>query len=269
MASKKTAVTKAQTRAVATVSQADELLLQDAGAGFEEAGREAYAVPFLRVLQDLSPQVKPKMSGYIKGARPGMIYNTVNQEVYDSVRVIPCHFQQTYIEWIPRAKGGGLAAVHPSTSNIVQRAERQGSRNVLPNGNELADTRSHFVLLLKEDGSYEGALIAMASTALKVSRRWMSQMRAATIEVNGNIIEPPMFAWSYRLSTEEEANDQGSWHQWVVSDRERVTDVELYRAAKAFGQVMRGGEVRVNYEEMQTATSNDTPDDLEDNDIDA
>ena len=268
-AKKKNALATQTNHAVATVDALDATLLADAGVGFEEAGREAYAVPFLRVLQDLSPQVKPKMSGYVKGAKPGMIFNTVSQEVYDSIRVIPCHFTQTFIEWVPRAKGGGLAAVHPATSPIVSKATRNGSRNVLPNGNELADTRSHFVLVLKEDGTYEGALIAMASTALKISRRWMSQMRSATITVGDRLVEPPMFAWSYRLGTDEEANDQGSWHTWSVSERERVTDPELYRAAKHFGQVMRGGEVRVNYEEMQTTTTDDTPTDIEDNDIDA
>ena len=95
----------------------------------------------------------------------------------------------------------------------------------------------------------------MSSTGLKISRRWMSQMRAAVLEVEGRIVQPPMFAWSYLLSSEEEANDKGSWYQWVVADRTRVEDPVLYRAAKQFGATMKSGAVRVNYEEELRQTA--------------
>ena len=235
--------------ALTVAADLDKELLGDQGKGFEEAGREAFAVPFLRILQDLSPQVKKKMSGYVEGATPGMIFNTVSQELFEKLRVIPCHWSQSFIEWTPRDKGGGLVAVHPPGSRLIQEVTREGSRNILPNGNELMDTRSHFVLFVRENGTYEGGLIAMASTGLKISRRWMSQMKTAVIEIEGKIVQPPMFAWSYELGSEEEANDQGSWYQWTISDRERVTDLNLYRAAKQFGLTMKGGTVKVNYEE--------------------
>src|ERR1039457_5574570 len=82
--------------ALTVAADLDKELLGDQGKGFEEAGREAYAVPFLRVLQDLSPQVKSKMPGYVPGAKPGNIFNTVTQKFYTSLRVIPCHFSQSF-----------------------------------------------------------------------------------------------------------------------------------------------------------------------------
>jgi hypothetical protein len=244
----------AKTTAVAQAQALEAEIAGDSGRGFEEAGREAYAVPFLRVLQDLSPQVKSKMPGYVPGAKPGMIFNTVTQKFYDSVRVIPCHFTQSFIEWAPER--GGFVASHPPGTALVREAVREGGKNILPNGNELMDTRSHFVLLLdEEEGTHDGALIAMSSTGLKISRRWMSQMRAAVLEVEGRIVQPPMFAWSYLLSSEEEANDKGSWYQWVVADRARVEDPVLYRAAKQFGATMKSGAVKVNYEEELRQTA--------------
>lgn len=251
---------------------------QDSGRGFEEATRDAFAIPFLAILQDLSPQTKKKMAGYIEGAKPGQIYQSVSQAVEDQVRVIPCHFSQVFIEWIPRDKGGGfVAAYDPITGAAKARtAVRDGGRNTLPNGNELYDTRQHFVLQVNADGTTHPALMAMKSSGLKISRRWMSQMQSATIEVNGALISPPMFAWSYLVGTEEEANDQGSWYQWLISDRQRVTDIQLYRRAKAFGASMAQGQVKVNYEEMQNQADagsrstggRDSPSDL-DNEIDA
>jgi hypothetical protein len=247
-------------------------ILEDSGGGFEEATRDSYAIPFLSILQDLSPQVKSKMSGYIKGAEPGMIYNSVSNRLYPAgVRVIPCHFSPTLIEWIPRDQGGGFVKAHPANSPLLQQAVREGSRNVLPNGHELQMTAQHFVLVLDDKGKEapEGALITMKSTQLKYSRRWMSQMRAAVVEVQGKLVQPPMWAWSYQLTADEEANDEGSWWSWQVGDRMQVLDLAIYQQAKAFAQSMKSGTVKVNYEDLQThSDTGDAPGDL-DNEINA
>jgi hypothetical protein len=97
----------------------------------------------------------------------------------------------------------------------------------------------------------------------------MSQMRAALIDVNGQMIEPPMFAWSYQLDGQlEESNDQGAWRSWTISDRQRVADANLYRAAKAFSAQMKAGKVNINYEELKTQPDA-APGDLHDDDLDA
>lgn len=277
MTSAKTPTAKAGT-AVATPKDHDLALYQqyedDAGAGFEEANRDAFAIPFLVRLQDLSPQVKPKMAGYIKGAKPGQILQSVSQELYGECRVIPCYFSQVFIEWTPRErKGGGLVAIHPANTPLAQQITRNDRNEpILPNGNLLVDTRQHFCLLVKKDGTVEQCLIPMSSTAIKHSRRWMSQMRAAVIEVDGRIISPPSFAWSYRLSTEEEANDQGSWWAWKIDDRQRVTDTSQYLMAKAFNKQMKDGSVKVDYDNLHKAQGGgaESPTDLDDdNDLDA
>lgn len=265
---------KVESKAVAKMSDLEAEMLQDQGAGFEEAGAEAYAIPFLSILQDLSPQTKKKMAGYVEGAKPGMLFQSVSQEVLETCRVIPCHYSQVFIEWTPRDAGGGFVAAHPAGSPIVAQAVRDGSRNVLPNGNELQDTRQHYVLLVREDGSYEGCLIAMKSTQMKYSRRWMSQMRSAMIEVNGRTIAPPMYAFSYGCTVEEEANEQGSWYSWNIGDRRRVDDLNLYRAAKDFAALVKAGTQKVNYDALRTGEATDTtrghdaaPSDLDDNSL--
>lgn len=248
-------------------------MAKDSGSGFDEANGDAYAIPFLTILQELSPQTKSKMPGYIKGAQPGQIINSVSQALCDVVRVIPCYYSQVFIEWVPRKKGGGFVAAHPPGDPIIKRATRDGAVNVLPNGNELSDTRQHYVLLVNEDGSTDNCLIAMKGTQLKYSRRWMSQMRSGIIEVNGRIVEPPMFAWSYEMGSVEEANEKGQWFSWDIRDRQRVEDVLLYQKAKAFCNTIRGGGVKVKYEDLQ---STDVPTDtgsafdgaVDDDDID-
>jgi hypothetical protein len=233
----------------------------DGGAGFEEATRDAFAIPFLRVLQDLSPQVKKKMAGYIEGARPGMIFNTATKELFERVRVVPCYYSQVFIEWVPRndksnEKGAkGFVAAHPPGTPLALKAVREGAKNVLPNGNELSDTRQHFVLYERPDGSWDQALISLSSSQIKKSKAWMTNARAPHPDIklpNGRLHpNPPLFACTFTVhGEEEEANEQGSWHVWTFEDRKRVTDPELYAQAAAFCNTMREGKARVQYDDI-------------------
>lgn len=278
-----TAVTPRRDQAVALPPNLDSLLASDSGSGFEEAGRDAYAIPFLLVLQDLSPQVKKMKGEYIEGAKPGMIFNTVTKKLYDGAEgiwVIPAHWSQTFIEWVPRLKGGGFVGAFPPGHPRVSEAIRQkGAGMLLPNGNELMDTRQHFVVAIDpETERGDGVLIPFKSTGLKISRNWMSQMRAAlfnedgspVVQKDGKPVEPPMFAWMYRLAVEEDSNDQGSWHQFVVAEKARVTDLQLYQQARAFGMAMKQGNANINYADLGArgtdveGAGGDAPADLDD-----
>ncbi len=286
---KTAAVTTGRTTSTAvqeanTPKQSLQAALQQAVVtGFEEATSAAYAIPFLRVLQDLSPQVKSKMNGFIKGAKPGQIFNTASKALFERVRVVPCYYQQSQIEWRPRAKSGGggngFVMAHPANTPLLQRITRdeKTNRNILPNGNELMDTRSHFVLLLNKDGSTEGCLLPMASTSLKVSRTWMTQMKVASAPSKEYPRGLPMFASSYELWTEEESNDKGQWYKWVVGNREPVDSLQVFTEAQKFAAAAaEGSKVKVDYAEMRDAThegnehqgETPTPEDL-DNEIDA
>ena len=53
------------------------------GTGLEEASSNDFAIPFLRVIQAMSPQLKKSDGKYIDGAGQGMLFNTVTNEVYD------------------------------------------------------------------------------------------------------------------------------------------------------------------------------------------
>ena len=87
------------------------------GLGFEETTSQDMAIPFLRILAQLSPQVNKRDGAYVEGAEAGMMFNTVANKVYDGeqgVTVIPCYYNRRYVEWAPREKGGDtLVLTHP------------------------------------------------------------------------------------------------------------------------------------------------------------
>ena len=50
------------------------------GEGFAEVTSEDLAIPFLRVLAQLSPQVNKRDAAYVQGAEAGQMFNTVLNE---------------------------------------------------------------------------------------------------------------------------------------------------------------------------------------------
>jgi len=233
-------------------------MAQDAGAGFEEADKEAYAIPFLTILQSGSPQCKKSDGAYIKGAEEGMIFDTVAQEIIDGdvgIVVIPVHYQRRIVEWAPRESGGGFVAEHlPEQAPRGHRDE--SGRDVLDNGNYLVDTRYHYVLYRRADdeaGDWKPALITMSSTQLKKSRRWMTLMQSR--RVAGKPI--PMFGATYHLTTVPESNDKGSWFGWAIAPGDLVMDADLYAQAKGFRESLLAGEAKVQHPEPQHADDYD------------
>ena len=62
----------------------------DANAGSQNMTQEDLALPFLKVLGQLSPEVNKRDGKYVEGAEPGMILNTVTNEIYDGAKGDKC-----------------------------------------------------------------------------------------------------------------------------------------------------------------------------------
>jgi len=261
---KKEVEVKANTE-IATQTAMDQLFQQNAGAGLEDADKDSFAIPFLKVLQSMSPQVDPDDGEYIEDAKPGMLFNTVTNELSDNVIVIPCHMKRTFIEWVPRDAGGGFNGEHTPDSDVVQNTPAVDGRKTLPDGNELSDTRTHYVLVIREDGSFSPAIISMSSTQIKKSKLWMAKINEIKMrDENGKLYNPPSFSHYYKLTTMTESNDQGKWKGWVVSAPLKINDdeqgMEHLMAAMEFHNLVRSGEAKADYSKMdgeQTVENSD------------
>ena len=87
----------------------------DANTGFEDADADAYAIPFLTILQALSPQCNKTEGAYIEGAEQGEFFNPVSEDRFngeDGIQIIPVHFKRAFVEWKPRNSSGGFVADH-------------------------------------------------------------------------------------------------------------------------------------------------------------
>ena len=226
----------------------------DAAKGLGNIGQQDLALPFLKILGQLSPEVNKRDGKYVEGAEPGMIYNSVSGELYDGtkgINVIPAYYKLEYVEWKDRGEGaGGPVSVHDSSSDIMSQTKADANyKDRLPNGNYVEKTASHFVIITGD--SPTTALISMKSTQLKISRKWNSMMMGIKLQGKNGLFTPPTYSHIYNLKTVQMSNDKGTWFGWDVSKVGPIEDKSVYESAKSFAEKVGKGAVQVKPENQE------------------
>ena len=228
----------------------------DAQQGTQNISQEDLALPFLKVLMPLSPEVNKMDGKYVEGAEPGMIFNSVTRELYNGakgINVLPCHYLKQYVEWQDRGTSGGSpVAIHKAGSDIVSTTTRdKAKKDRLPNGNYLETTANHFVVVLGD--SPQTALISMKSTGLVVSRKWLATILSLKLPYKNKpgVYTPATYSHIYNLKTVQMSNDKGTWFGWDVSKVGPVTDKGVYEIAKSFADKNSKGLVKVKPETQE------------------
>ena len=226
---------------------------QYADEGFDNVDSKSLALPFLKVLGQLSPQVTQGDSNFIPEARAGMIYNTVTDELYDGqkgITVIPCFYKLEYIEWKDRDKGAVAPVnVYPSDSDIMSKTTRgDDGKDRLPNGNYIEETASHYVMVVEPEKT-STALVTMKSTQRKKSKKWNSMMMSLRQKKKDGqgFFKPAPFTQQYSMRTVLEKNNLGSWFGWEIEHLGPVQSQEVMKSAFDFYESCKKGSVRVNH----------------------
>ena len=238
------------------------LFADDVATGFDNMTQDDLALPYVRILGQLSAQVNEGDGKYIEGAKPGMIYNNVTHEIFDGkkgIKVVPCYYKKDYPEKSDKGDGNPLTvATHLPNSPIIKTGKREGSKIRLPNGNYLEETASYYIMVETKGGGFTPALITMKSTQLNVSKKWNSMMKTIQIaDGKGGFAIPPMHGVVYNLASTLQKNDKGSWYGWVVT-MDRILgqeDKSLYLGAKDFGANVSKGAVQTKSEVEEKSDS--------------
>ena len=223
---------------------------QDRGQGIANISQEDLALPFLKVLGQLSPEVNKRDAKFVQGAEPGMIINTVTNEIYDGekgIEVIPCHYKRQHIEWQDRGESQGAPVkIYEAGDDVPKTTRDKFNKDRLANGNYLENTASHFVVVLGKNPST--ALISMKATQLKVSRKWNSMMTGIKMQGKNGMFTPATYSHIYKLKTVQQSNDKGTWFGWDVSRVGQITDQNVYQIAKDFSANVSKENVQVKHE---------------------
>lgn len=250
---------------VAVAAQGGALaLLQDfaadAGKGMEGADKDSFQVPFLAMLQGLSPAV---VDSLVEGAKPGLMMNTVSGKLYSAARVIPVAFKRSYLRWTPRDEGGGFKGEITVAefeqlvrAGTVKEEETDKGGRVWKDaeGIEYRDTRVHFCLILDDEGIARPIIVSLGRTQIKRSKRWMTLINDIIVKLpDGRAITPPSFSHIYTLKSEKESNDEGTWFSFNATLEGPVSNPEHYQLAKKFHEQFVAGKVKVNHEQADKA----------------
>jgi len=248
--------TKGDTK-VATLDM--DMFEQDAGAGLSNLGTEDLALPFLKVLSKQSDELDD-----IDGAKAGDILNTVTNTLYKGkINVVPCAYQRRFIQWQPRGTGSGApVGIFKPTDDMPETSRSsEDNKEYLTDGSGdyIEQTCQWYVKVVEEDGTASNALIAMKSTQLKKSRKWMSMIMSRQMTGKNGPFTPPMYSHVYSLTTHAEENSKGKWHGWEMSLEKQVGDINLYNSAKTFAESVDKGDVNVKHTQDGEGQNNDIP----------
>tara|TARA_R100001510_G_C7654564_1_gene213252 strand:+ start:108 stop:947 length:840 start_codon:yes stop_codon:yes gene_type:complete len=249
---KEQAVAKKQTENALAMGD----LLKKTGPSLSERGTEDFAIPYLNIIGDTSPQIDKEDSDYIPGAEAGMIFNNVTDKAYKDIVVLPVYYRRRYVEWAERGEGPG-APVNIYTPAQFELMKREGKvvrgednkERIVGGDTYIENTAEHYVIVLEPDGMWSKAIIKMKSTQLKKSRTWNSIMSNQRRVDGDEVYQPKDFARSYVLKTIREKNDKGKWFGWVISESNWIDQLnnpnvqKIYEDAMLFEKQIHSGEV--------------------------
>ena len=180
------------------------------GKGMENVTSADISIPFLGIVQKLSPQLDKTHEKYIEGATEGDLFNSVtNQLLGTKVYFVPCCKDNQYVEWTPRDKGGGLVGMHVPGSEFVRDVKSRATDQFklkTDEGNDLIETYYVYGMLIDgADGKTVETpiVISFSSSKIKVYR---SQLMTPLRTIKG---DPPMYAFRFVITTVDAKNKAG------------------------------------------------------------
>lgn len=228
------------------------------GGATSDFGQADISIPFLRIVQALSPWVQPADPKYDEDVKQGMIAETVTPSFFKGatgIYVIPVLYTRSYTEWKPNR--GGLVADHGSNPEILRHCKREEdsdgrTRLITPAGNELAEAALYYVMWTDdlESDDWQQALLTMAGTQWKKARDWNTNMqRVRMTKADGTVLKNPLpFACIYHFTTIAEKKDNFNFFGWKIQQQgftmAHKQGMGLLQAAVDFRGLAMSGKVR-------------------------
>lgn len=249
----------------------------ESGAGLENLDASEMLVPFVRMLQALSPACVEGSPAYDASLRPGMIVHTATGEAFPKdlgVGFIPCARDAAYTEWVPinpaagTGGGGGFRGTWAHDDpRVAAMIKTQGAfkKLVTSEGTELVETRTLYGLIIPRaaDGSWQVGLatngvISFSSTQLKkykmIVTRLQGLLQGRMRVIAGRKVYPPMWSWRWNLGTQPEKNKQGSYYGWRLTLAGETANAsmifpndDLFQMASSLYHLVKGGLARADF----------------------
>jgi len=238
-----------------------------------EFDRDDLAIPFIRIIQALSPQLKRTKAEYLEEAEEGMLFNTASGELIDGEKgliLIPAKYTRSFTEWAP--KRGGLIADHGNNASILEHCTR-GEKGgwIHENGNDIAESALYYVVVFDpETGLSDHAVLTLSGTQWPKARKWNTMMRKLKVQgPKGFINNPAPFAGAYLMTTVAESNDQGDWYGVKIVFHDYTLNLENGPRLLAEAVLLRQStdKLKIDHSAGERTTQQSTTSDYADDDV--
>jgi len=210
----------------------------DANKGFDSVEPSDFGVPIVKLLQKMSPAVDD-----VADAKPGDFYVGTTGQLWDGATgllVIPCYYKKYYGVWTPRDMGGGFQGELAVDDPLVREAKTVGMTKVLENGDELKETVNWYLTIINDLDNPIRVLFPMMSTQLRISRKFISLSSGIKMKnAEGDLYTPPMFSHVYKIVSQQESNNKGTWYSMNLSVAGPVQDSGIYETSKEFYSIAK------------------------------
>lgn len=210
---------------------------QGQGRGSENVGTEDLVIPRLELVQSNSPCLIEKDPAFIKGATPGMLFNSVTRRLYGkAVTVVGVHYTKQYLVWRDRKKAEQLKLPQQGFFGAFNTVEEANAKMEAEGGEKQAicviDTPQHLCLAVDhETGEVGEVMLSMPRTKSKVSRQWNSMIKLA----GGD-----RFARAYEVQTKQEQNSKGTFYNYAIVQKGFPSKGLYQQALDLYGKVASG-----------------------------
>lgn len=242
---------------------------EDAGAGQDNVSADERRIPFLTILDPKSPQCKPVSAGGIAGAKGGSFFNTSSGEVFDGEKGLDAIFvdrTENYVEWYPKEEdgsGGGFVGIRaPDDELVLKLKATQGKFGKLKTDfnppTELIQTFYLYGFIFRPDDATHQepipVIFGFKSTQIKKYQGFIDRTKSIRYQGPKGLVEPPIWAHMWHVSTKYEEKNSFSWYGWVINSWKATTKESfikmsdpLYQLAKEFYTSIRSGRKAADF----------------------
>jgi len=227
---------------------------EDTAEGFEDMDSSTRAIPFIKVLNAMSPELDSDSPNYMAGARQGDIVNSVTKENYGrNINVIVSKFEHIVTEWKPMR--GGFVGYHTPLEAESLIVDKTFGAWKSKEGNDLVDTYMYYFVI--EGHENDGVLVYAADSSDLKEGRKLNAMLTTRFDATGR--RAMMYHQVYKMETMKASNDKGSWYKPSYEFVGFIQDEKLYLTVKAIRDALGAGEAKVDFNQMDGAGKQTTP----------
>jgi hypothetical protein len=236
-------------------SDKQDYLDELSGQGFEGMGAGDYNIPFLKILQSGSPEVKKGTTAnpnpdYVDGAEEGMFMNSLTKKLYGTeIHLIPLKYEPMWIQWAPNR--GGLRGRCSPGSIKVTGDPFKGMKD--EEGNEVVDNMIFYCLMAEHLD--EGPIVfALSATGMRHGKNWNTMINNVR---NPSGAHAAFFSSVWKISTTHNANAQGDWYQIGTQKTSNIvrtrfaTKEELLSVIVPNRQALLSAANRISFEQLE------------------